>query len=56
MNVVNVESPIVSLDDVPLDRLRAAGDDPALLRALHRVVDAAAHIGDNAIAAFNNRI
>lgn len=56
LNVGNVESPIVSLDEVPLDLLRAAGDDPALLHALRRVADVAANIGDNAVAAFNNWI
>lgn len=51
---VEVESALVKLDDVPLDRLREPGDDPALLHALHRVVAAAAHAQSNAVAAFNN--
>jgi FXSXX-COOH protein len=54
MDVVDVESVLIGLDDVPLARLRDPGDDPVLVHALRRVVDAAARNPADTVAAFNN--
>lgn len=54
MNILDVESVLVELDGVPLDRLREPGDDPALVHALRRVVAAASDDQQGAVAAFNN--
>lgn len=54
MDVVDVESVLVKLDDVPLTRLCAPGEDPALVHALRRVVEAAARNPADTVAAFNN--
>lgn len=54
MDILDVESVLVELDGVPLDRLREPGNDPALVHALRRVVAAASGDQRAAVAAFNN--
>lgn len=53
----DVESPLVCLDEVPLDQLRQLGQldgDGVLAHALRRVIPGASWDQRNAQAAFNN--